>query len=131
MDLETGGLQYAIVGIGVNLFPPKGGFPPELPEAGAVFPTRPQGLEGRSQQAWFILNHFFSFYPHLKDKPFFADYRRRSLVLGQEITVLEGGQTRTAFALDLERDFSLRVRETDGTIHTLSSGEVRVRPAHG
>lgn len=61
-----------------------------------------------------ILNHFFSFYPHLKDKPFFADYRRRSLVLGQEITVLEGGQTRTAFALDLERDFSLRVRETDG-----------------
>lgn len=109
MDLETGGLQYAIVGIGVNLFPPKGGFPPELPEAGAVFPTRPQGLEGRSQLAGSILNHFFSFYPHLKDKPFFADYRRRSLVLGQEITVLEGGQTRTAFALDLERDFSLRV----------------------
>ncbi|MFQ9411355.1 MAG: biotin--[acetyl-CoA-carboxylase] ligase [Evtepia gabavorous] len=96
-----------------------------------VFPTRPQGLEGRSQLAGSILNHFFSFYPHLKDKPFFADYRRRSLVLGQEITVLEGGQTRTAFALDLERDFSLRVRETDGTIHTLSSGEVRVRPAHG
>ena len=90
----------------------------------------PQG-EGRSQLAGSILNHFFSFYPHLKDKPFFADYRRRSLVLGQEITVLEGGQTRTAFALDLERDFSLRVRETDGTIHTLSSGEVRVRPAHG
>ena len=131
LDLETGGLQYAIVGIGVNLFPPKGGFPPELPEAGAVFPTRPQGLEGRSQLAGSILNHFFSFYPHLEDKPFFADYRRRSLVLGQEITVLEGGQTRTAFALDLERDFSLRVRETDGTIHTLSSGEVRVRPAHG
>ena len=131
LDLETGGLQYAIVGIGVTLFPPKGGFPPELPEAGAVFPTRPQGLEGRSQLAGSILNHFFSFYPHLKDKPFFADYRRRSLVLGQEITVLEGGQTRTAFALDLERDFSLRVRETDGTIHTLSSGEVRVRPAHG
>ena len=91
LDLETGGLQYAIVGIGVNLFPPKGGFPPELPEAGAVFPTRPQGLEGRSQLAGSILNHFFSFYPHLKDKPFFADYRRRSLVLGQEITVLEGG----------------------------------------
>ena len=69
LDLETGGLQYAIVGIGVNLFPPKGGFPPELPEAGAVFPTRPQGLEGRSQLAGSILNHFFSFYPHLKDKP--------------------------------------------------------------
>ncbi len=130
LDLETGGLQYAIVGIGVNLFPRRG-----LP-SGAAGPARfsppvLRGWRGRSQLAGSILNHFFSFYPHLKDKPFFADYRRRSLVLGQEITVLEGGQTRTAFALDLERDFSLRVRETDGTIHTLSSGEVRVRPAHG
>ena len=43
--------------------------------------------------------------------------------------MLEGDKTRTAFALDLEQDFSLRVREADGTIHTLSSGEVRVRPA--
>lgn len=128
LDLETGGLQYAIVGIGVNLFPPEGGFPPELTEAGAVFPARPQGLESRSQLAGAILNHFFSFYPRLAEKPFFDAYRSRSLVLGQEVTVLEGNHTRTAFALDLEDDFSLRVREADGTIRSLSSGEVRVRP---
>lgn len=128
LDLETGGLQYAIVGIGVNLFPPEGGFPPELTEAGAVFPARPQGLESRSQLAGAILNHFFSFYPRLAEKPFFDAYRSRSLVLGQEVTVLEGDHTRTAFALDLEDDFSLRVREADGTIRSLSSGEVRVRP---
>lgn len=128
LDLETGGLQYAIVGIGVNLFPPEGGFPPELPEAGAVFPARPQGLESRSQLAGAILNHFFTFYPHLGERPFFEDYRRRSLVLGREVTVLEGSETRTAFALDLEEDFSLRVREADGSLRNLSSGEVRVKP---
>ena len=128
LDLETGGLQYAIVGIGVNLFPPEGGFPPELDEAGAVFSARPQGLEGRSQLAGSILNHFFTFYPNLSETPFFEDYRKRSLVLGQEITVLEGTTTRTAVALDLEPDFSLKVREADGSIRTLSSGEVRVRP---
>ncbi len=129
LDLETGGLQYAIVGIGVNLFPPPGGFPPDLPEAGAVFAARPQGLEARSQRAGAILDRFFSFYPDLSQAPFFEDYRRRSLVLGREITVLEGDRTRTAVALDLERDFSLRVREADGTVGTLSSGEVRVKPA--
>lgn len=128
LDLETGGLQYAIVGIGVNLFPPEGGFPPDLPEAGAVFAARPQGLEARSKLAGSILDHFFTFYPHLAQRPFFDDYRRRSLVLGREITVLERGQTRTAVALDLEKDFSLRVREADGTVRSLSSGEVRVRP---
>ena len=36
---------------------------------------------------------------------------------------------RIAVALDLERDFSLRVQEADGTVRTLSSGEVRVKPA--
>ena len=128
LDLETGGLQYAIVGIGVNLFPPEGGFPPELNEAGAVFDSKPQGLESRSQLAGSILNHFFSFYPNLAEKPFFADYRKRSLVLGQPITILERGQTRPAVALDLEEDFSLRVREEDGTVRCLSSGEVSVRP---
>lgn len=129
LDLETGGLQYAIVGIGVNCFPPAGGFPEDLPEAGSVFTERPQGIEGRSQLAGAILNHFFEFYPNLAQRPFFEDYRKRSLVLGKEITVLEGTQTRTALALDLDQDFSLRVREADGTERTLSSGEVRVRPA--
>ena len=128
-DLESGGLQYAIVGIGVNCFPPEGGFPEDLPEAGSVFAERPQGIEGRSQLAGAILNHFFEFYPNLAQRPFFEDYRNRSLVLGKEITVLEGNQTRTALALDLDQDFSLRVREADGTERTLSSGEVRVRPA--
>lgn len=128
LDLETGGLQYAIVGIGVNCFPPEGGFPEDLPEAGSVFAERPQGIEGRSQLAGAILNHFFEFYPNLAQRPFFEDYRKRSLVLGKEITVLEGNQTRAALALDLDQDFSLRVREADGTERTLSSGEVRVRP---
>ena len=122
-------LEYAVVGIGVNCFPPEGGFPEDLPEAGSVFAERPQGIEGRSQLAGAILNHFFEFYPNLAQRPFFEDYRKRSLVLGKEITVLEGNQTRTALALDLDQDFSLRVREADGTERTLSSGEVRVRPA--
>lgn len=127
LDLETGGLQYAIVGIGVNLFPPAGGFPPELAQAGAVFDSKPQGLESRSQLAGSILNHFFSFYPKLADRPFFEDYRKRSLVLGKPITILEGGRTRPAVALELEEDFSLRVREEDGRMTRLSSGEVSVR----
>ena len=125
LDLESGGLQYAIVGMGVNLFPPAGGFPADLPQAGAVYTARPQGLESRSQLAGEILNQFFAFYPHLEEKPFFQAYRDRSLVLGREVTVLERGQTRTALALDL--NFSLQVREADGRERALASGEVRVK----
>ena len=127
LDLESGGLQYAIVGMGVNLFPPAGGFPADLPQAGAVYSARPQGLESRSQLAGEILNQFFAFYPHLEEKPFFQAYRDRSLVLGREVTVLERGQTRTALALNLNPDFSLQVREADGRERALASGEVRVK----
>lgn len=128
MDLESGGMQYAIVGIGVNLFPPEGGFPPELADhVGAVFAARPEGLECRSQLAGSILNHFFAFYPHIQTRPFFEAYRKRSFVLGKQVEIVERDQTRTALALDLDPDFSLRVREADGTVRSLFSGEVRVK----
>lgn len=126
-DPETGGLQYAILGIGVNLFPPEGGFPADLPEAGAVFDRGPDPAETRRKLAGRILDRFFHWYPAIQDRPFFQDYRDRSLVLGQPIHILQGGQRRPATALDLEPDFSLRVREADGRETILSSGEVSIR----
>ena len=55
VDLETGGMRYAVVGIGVNLYPPAGGFPPELAQAGAVFLEKPTGAL-RCQLAGSLLN---------------------------------------------------------------------------
>lgn len=126
VDLETGGMRYAIVGIGVNLYPPEGGFPPELTQAGAVFSERPTGAL-RCRLAGSLLNHFFTLYPQVQERRFFEAYRSRCLVLGQEVEVLEGGRTRPATVLDLNPDFTLRVREADGRETDLSSGEVRVR----
>lgn len=126
VDLETGGMRYAIVGIGVNLYPPEGGFPPELTQAGAVFLEKPTGAL-RGELAGSLLNHFFTLYPQVQERRFFEAYRERCLVLGQEVEVLEGGRTRPATVLDLNPDFTLRVREADGRETDLSSGEVRVR----
>ena len=128
IDPDTGGLKYAILGIGVNLFPPEGGFPADLPEAGAVYDHSPDPTETRRRVAGRILDHFFRWYPEIQNRPFFEAYRNRSLVLGQPITILQGGQSRPAAALDLEPDFSLRVRERDGRVSILSSGEVSIRP---
>lgn len=126
VDLETGGMRYAVVGIGVNLYPPQGGFPPELAQAGSVFLDQPPGAL-RCRLAGSLLNHFFTLYPRVQERDFFAAYRERCLVLGQEVEVLEGGRTRPATVLDLNPDFTLRVREADGREADLSSGEVRVR----
>lgn len=128
IDPETGLLTYAVLGLGVNLYPPKGGFPPELSQAGALFPRGdgPEDLENRLAAAF--LRYFFADYPTLRDKPFLDEYRRRSLVLGQTIELAAGETRRTAVALSIEDDFSLRVREADGREHCLSSGEISIRP---
>lgn len=128
LDLETGGLQYAIMGAGINVLPPPGGFPEELREiAGSVYESAPAGEEPRSRLAGAILNRFFAYYGQLSERPFFEAYRERSLLLGQDILIEERGAFRPAQALDLEPDFHLRVREADGTVRLLSSGEVHVR----
>lgn len=126
VDLETGGLRYAVVGIGVNLYPPAGGFPPELDQAGAVFDQAPAGAM-RSRLAAGILNHFFACYPQLRERGFFEDYRRRCFLLGQKVEVLQGGRSRPAEVLELAPDFSLRIREADGRESFVSSGEVSLR----
>ena len=129
VDLESGGLHYAIVGIGANLLLPPGGFPEELQNtAGAVFKTcELPDLRCRFTAA--LLDRFFARYRTLGSDACFEEYRRRCLVLGRRVTVLSGGvPVGEAEVLDLDRDYSLRVRYDDGRIALLNSGEVSVLP---
>ena len=127
LDLENGGLRYAILGIGINICPPAGGFPPELaPIAGALTETGGEAL--RAPLAAAVLDEFFALYPHLTEKPFYDDYVSRSLLTGRQIEVLRGGMHLPATALGIDRDLHLRVRYADGSEESLAAGEVSTRP---
>jgi len=122
VDLEGGTLDYAVVGIGLNLTPPEGGFPPELAEiAGAVVDRAVPGT--RNRIAGTFLRRFFAFYRG--EEGYWEDYRARSLVPGRTVTVFSGGKSRPAQALTVDENCRLVVRYPDGTIQHLSSGEVR------
>ena len=129
LDVESGGLNYAILGIGINALPPAGGFPPELRGiAGSVFEGRGEA-DLRCRLAAALLDRFAGYYRELGSERCFEEYRRRSLVLGKRVTVFSGGEAQgEALALDLERDYSLRVRWDDGLESCLNSGEVSVHP---
>ena len=58
-------------------------------------------------------------------------YRERCVTLNRPVTVLRGGESRAAFALAVEGDFSLRVRWENGGEECLSAGEVSVRGLMG
>ncbi len=125
-DLEAGGLEYAVVGWGINLAEPAGGFPEELRGiAGAVFDRIPDA-ETKSRLAAGVLRRFRRYYETLGQKTFLKGYRERSILIGKDITILGSGEA--AFVLGIDDDCRLHVRLADGQERYLSSGEVRVRP---
>ena len=117
-----------ILGIGVNLAPPPGGFPPDIENtAGTLFPELPSA-QTRRELLQQILTEFWSYYQNLQQKPFLEEYRRSSLVIGQPVRILQPGRDpENAVAVAVEDDFSLRVRLENGELRSLSSGDVSIR----
>ena len=134
LDCERGITEYAVVGIGVNLYAPEGGFPPELREiAGAAFGGAETVPALRCRLAAAVIDRFFGFYR--SDGPetaryCYKAYKRRSLVLGRRVLVHAVARPpEEAEAVDIAPDFSLVVRGADGIIRRVASGEVSVRVA--
>lgn len=126
-SLETGAPEYVVIGVGVNVYAPKEGFPPELEGiAGALWEkTVP---EGRNKLAAEFLNRFWELYGAADPAAYLADYRRRSLVIGKEVTVIVGDRERKAHALGIDGECRLQVRYDSGETEALSYGEVRILP---
>ena len=128
-SMESGVLEYAVLGLGVNVYPPEGGFPKELEGvAGAVLDA--PGEDVRNRLAGEFLNCFLAGYAHPEDRSFLEIYRRRSVAVGRDITVLSGGHERRAFAFGVDDDCRLLVRYDDGTEQALSYGEIRIAIDH-
>ena len=121
--------RYVIMGIGVNLLPPEGGFPPELRDtAGSVF-TEGDVKTLFAKTAAGIADRFMSLCADLDGRELLNEYRRRSILTGRDIDVYRviGGQAERAKAEGIDDGFGLMVRFPDGRTETLSSGEVTVR----
>ena len=127
VDFENGGLHYAIVGIGVNIQEPLGGFAPEIRDvAGALYQGEvPSGV--RVRLAAEILNRFFGFYEHLTQRTFMEAYRQRSLLTGIEVTFTQGDRVREGLVLGVDDEARLQVRLPSGEEKLFSAGEVNIK----
>ena len=127
IGLESGSLDYAVVGVGFNVFLPEGGFPQEISQiAGAILP-QPQE-DARNRLAAAFLKQFLAIY-RSGGTGYAEEYRRRSLVIGKPIQVLSPAGARSAVALDVDNSCRLIVRYDDGSVASLSSAEISIRPS--
>lgn len=126
LDFESGGLEYAVVGIGVNISKPKNDFPDEIINTAGGFLDKVKG-NVRCRLIAEILNEFNSQIDNLSSKYYLDEYKRRSLVIGQNITVIKQNKKTPAKAIDIDDKARLVVEYADKSIEHLLSGEVSVR----
>lgn len=124
--LESGFLEYAVLGVGVNVYPPDGGFPEPLADiAGAVF-RAPQS-DRKNRLAAAFLNRFMACYAGSETVDYVAAYRSRSLAVGREVTVVSPARSRSALVLGVDDACRLLVRYESGEEEALSTGEISIR----
>ena len=127
LDMESGTVEQAILGVGINLTCPENGFPPELEGiAGAVFSAPVPHM--RSRMAAAFLRQFFPLCAALSRGTFVREYQERSLLVGRNVYLPgpDGGVCATVVRVDGR--CRLVVRYPDGRQEALSSGEVILLP---
>lgn len=124
LDFEAGGLEYAVMGIGVNVAAMD--FPPELAEIATSVANECGKSVSRSRLIAEISNQLEALYPQLETGAFMAENRARSNVIGRDIWVIRGDKRTAARALDIDAQGRLAVRTDDG-VQRLSSGEVSLK----
>jgi len=118
--------EYVIVGIGINAYTPKEGFPKVIENiAGSIFDYPSPNL--KNHLAAEVLNRFMGYYKGYSDKDCFEEYRNRSIVIGKNIEVLKKTGPVSARAIGIDDDCGLIVRYEDGSEEVLNSGEISIR----
>lgn len=121
IDFESGGLHYAVLGIGINVTEMT--FPDELSDI-AVSLGADKALFAKLSAE--IIKRFFGYYDNIGELRFLSEYRRRSFLIGKRITFTDNEGEKTAEVLDVDEKVRLVVREDNGNIIKLSSGEVNL-----
>ena len=125
-DIESGQLEWLVVGIGLNLTTSPADWPEELARtAGSLYPGGPAPV-GRAALAGAIARELLALCP---DFACLDEYRALCFVPGHWVTVCTNRETYAAKALFIDGCGQLVVERENGRTVALRHGEVSIRPA--
>ena len=130
-EAETDGngcIDYVVLGIGLNVFMPEGGWPDDIKERAGSLYERTEVDEGiKLDIARETIKRFMELY-NKNDRSFINEYKERCITNGRRILVIIGRTKRNALALGIDDECRLLVRyEDDCTCEALSGGEISIR----
>ncbi len=124
IDVENGGLDYAIIGIGLNVS--NDSFPKELENIATSIYMETGKIFSRSQLIAEILNCLEVRLEQITDKGFIDEYRSRSNLIGHRISVTKNDVTEYAQCTGIDEFGRLLITTESGEEKQLNSGEVRL-----
>ena len=134
LEGESGALDYAVIGIGINCNNAADDFPPELREVATSIELETGRRVVRAKLSAALIEELDRLYEALcsgETARYLDAYRRDCLTLGREVQLLWQDSHERVTALDVDDQFGLIVRHADGTIETVRTGEVSVRGLYG
>ena len=114
--------ESLVIGVGVNVDASAEDFPPEVRSTAASLRMLGVPVPEKSALAAELilaLDALAGEFP-AAGEAYWREYRACCVTLGREVVLSDGS---SAFAEDLEKDFSLRLRLPDGSLRPLRSGE--------
>ena len=122
-DMRTA--KYVIVGIGLNVL--KTEFPDDIKSIAISLEEATGEKYDRNLLAAEIIKELCGSKEGFSSKKITEEYRRRSFIVGRDITVHKLSESYDARVVSIEDDMSLLIRHTDGKEEKLVTGEVSVK----
>ena len=124
-------IQHAVVGIGVNVALDVSA-DPEIAATATSLNHAAEAEIDRPELLRRILQHMDALYLDLRrGRSPIAEWRRWLDTLGQRVTVSHHDSNQTGMAEDIDDHGNLLLRTDDGTLLTLTAGDITLRPAQG
>lgn len=127
MNVEDGHLNYAVLGIGINVKRPQQDFPKQLENIATCLLEPEEKIDDiRCRLAAEVINNIWFYYQNIGNHSFMKEYIEYSFLIGKYITIV-GREQEELLVKGIDENAGLVVQHKDGSIDVLSSGEVSVR----
>ncbi|MBR3282455.1 MAG: biotin--[Ruminococcus sp.] len=126
MGLEMKALDYAVIGIGINVRSIRGMFDEELSSRASSIEDETGVRSDRNVLCAEILNRLEFWLSSIERRDFLHEYRRREYLTGKLITANVGNSSIVGSAVGIDNNANLMIELPGGEIKHLNSGEANL-----
>ena len=123
---NSSSLEYAILGIGINIAKPDTPFPEDIKNiAGYILEKDDNNIKKKITDE--VINNFFDLYQHISQKNHLEYYRKKNMLINKPVNIIQCDKIIDyGICEGIDDDLNLLVRKDDHIIK-VSTGEVSVK----